>query len=419
MNKEKNKTEWKKANGTRGVRYYEHTTRKHKGKPDRYYSVRWYRRSKTLEEGIGWSSEGWKISEIVNIRHKLQQNYKSGEKPSTFTELKDEHVRNKAEAQSQKEQEQIKEITFQEFFDQFYIPWKRDRKKRRTWTDDVKRANNRIHPFLGSFPLPSITPELLQEFMDNLYDDGLADATVLHHMAIIRSVFNRAAATVVGDVVVFPGQTPLEHVDLPHIGNNNQRQRFLTKEEAKLIISTTIEKKENATIEIRRQSWQDLHDAIVLSLNTGMRLGEIQRVEWHDVNFYGKSLTVRLINNGQKPGGNIPINSAALEMLIRRKEESSDALIFPPAAGGKKRENLSHQFKAVVDELQLNQLVTAKSQRIVFHSLRHTFASWLAIAGVDIYRIKTLMRHKTINMTMRYAHLSPDMSQGAVELLTQ
>lgn len=91
--------------------------------------------------------------------------------------------------------------------------------------------------------MPSITPELLQEFMDNLYDDGLADATVLHHMAIIRSVFNRAATTVVGDVVVFPGQTPLEHVDLPHIGNNNQRQRFLTKEEAKLIISTTIEKK--------------------------------------------------------------------------------------------------------------------------------------------------------------------------------
>lgn len=102
MNKSKNKTEWKKANGTRGVRYYEHVTRKHKGKPDRYYSVRWYRQSKTLEEGIGWSSEGWKISEIVNIRHKLQQNYKSGVKPSNFTELKDEHLRKKLKRKPKK-----------------------------------------------------------------------------------------------------------------------------------------------------------------------------------------------------------------------------------------------------------------------------------------------------------------------------
>jgi integrase len=50
--------------------------------------------------------------------------------------------------------------------------------------------------------------------------------------------------------------------------------------------------------------------------------------------------------------------------------------------------------------------------------LRHTFASWLALAGVDIYRIKTLMRHKTIDMTMRYAHLLPDATRQAVYNLT-
>ncbi|TIH11683.1 site-specific integrase [Marinifilum sp. JC120] len=419
MNKARTTTEWKKVNSTRGVRYYEHATRKYKGNPDRYYSVRWYRQGTTLEEGIGWSSEGWKVAEIADIRHKLQQNYKSGEGPTTFAALKEQHAQKKAEAKANEAKEQIKEITFREFFEQYYTPWKRDRKKRKTWTDDVKRADKRIHPFLGDFPLSAITPDLLQEFMDSLYDDELADATVLHHMAIIRSVYNRAAATIVKDVVVFSGQSPLEQIDLPQIGNQNQRERFLTKEEAKLIISTTLKKVELAERNLWRQSWQDLHDAIQLSLHTGMRLGEIQRVEWHDVNFYGKSLTVRLISNGQKPGGTIPLNSVALDVLMRRKEESTDALIFPPLSGGKKKENLSKQFKVVVDELELNKFATAKSQRIVFHSLRHTFASWLAIVGVDIYRIKTLMRHKTINMTMRYAHLSPDFSQGAVELLTE
>lgn len=409
---------WKKVKGTKGIRYFEHETRKHKGKPDRYFTVRWSHAGKKFEEGIGWSSEGWTATDISGIRHRLQQNYKSGAGPTSFTDLKNEHERKLMEAQKKEEEEQIKEISFQEFFEQYYIPWKRDRKKRKTWTDDVKRANKRIHPFLGAFPLSAITPDLLQEFMDSMYDEGLADASVLHNMAIIRSVFNRAATTVINDVVVFPHQTPLEHIDLPQIGDKNQRQRYLTKEEAKAVLRKALDNSEGAASDNRRLAWQDLHDAIVLSLHTGMRLGEIQRVEWHDVNFYGKSITVRTISSGQKPGGNIPLNSAVLEMLMRRKEESTDALIFSPIRGGEKRHNLSHQFKAVVDDLGLNKFATAKSQRIVFHSLRHTFASWLAIAGVDIYRIKTLMRHKTINMTMRYAHLSPDYSQGAVDLLT-
>ena len=55
--------------------------------------------------------------------------------------------------------------------------------------------------------------------------------------------------------------------------------------------------------------------------------------------------------------------------------------------------------------------------KVVFHTLRHTFASWLAMAGTDIYRIKTLMRHKTITMTMRYAHLIPDATRAAVHNL--
>ncbi|GKT29120.1 site-specific integrase, partial [Aduncisulcus paluster] len=110
---------------------------------------------------------------------------------------------------------------------------------------------------------------------------------------------NRAATTVVEDVVVFPDQSPIEHVDLPQIGNQNQRERFLSKEEAKLLLTATIEKAEQAKAAHHRKCWQDLHDAIQLSLNTGMRLGEIQRVEWHDINFYGKLLTVRMLSNTQ------------------------------------------------------------------------------------------------------------------------
>ena len=72
---------------------------------------------------------------------------------------------------------------------------------------------------------------------------------------------------------------------------------------------------------------------------------------------------------------------------------------------------------AAVDACELNKDSTSARDKVVFHTLRHTFGSWLAMAGTDIYRIKTLMRHKTIKMTMRYAHLLPDATRDAVENL--
>ena len=67
--------------------------------------------------------------------------------------------------------------------------------------------------------------------------------------------------------------------------------------------------------------------------------------------------------------------------------------------------------------LGLNDGITDRRQKVVFHSLRHTFASWLALDGVDIYRIKELMRHKDITQTQRYAHLMPSDARAAVERL--
>lgn len=76
------------------------------------------------------TTTGWKVAEIADIGHKLQQNYKSGEGPSTFAALKEKHAQKKAEAKANEAREKIKEITFREFFEQDYIPWKRDRNHR-------------------------------------------------------------------------------------------------------------------------------------------------------------------------------------------------------------------------------------------------------------------------------------------------
>lgn len=117
------------------------------------------------------------------------------------------------------------------------------------------------------------------------------------------------------------------------------------------------------------------------------------RLRWVDVDMSGAIVTVP-DEDKRKPGGKVPLNDAALSVFQARKEMvGADAgeRVFPPVAGGAVRNNLSEMFRKLVDDLGLNAGITDKRHKIVFHSLRHTFASWLALAGTDIYRIKTLM----------------------------
>ena len=82
---------------------------------------------------------------------------------------------------------------------------------------------------------------------------------------------------------------------------------------------------------------------------------------------------------------------------------------------GKKFSEISRTFESVVLELGLNKGIEDPRQKVCFHTLRHTFASWLAIKGTPILTIKELLGHKTLIMTIRYAHLIPDQKRAAIE----
>jgi site-specific recombinase XerD len=82
-------------------------------------------------------------------------------------------------------------------------------------------------------------------------------------------------------------------------------------------------------------------------------------------------------------------------------------------------ERISKTFNRVVEELGLNEGITDTRYKVVWHSLRHTYASWLVQSGVSLYTVQKMLGHSRINMTERYSHLHQENMQDAVNVLEQ
>ncbi|MGE4298875.1 MAG: tyrosine-type recombinase/integrase [Desulfovibrionaceae bacterium] len=129
----------------------------------------------------------------------------------------------------------------------------------------------------------------------------------------------------------------------------------------------------------------DVHDMALLSLDCGLRAGEIFKLAWSDVDLAGGLLALR----GTKSGHNRHafITARVHSMLESRGPKKPSALVFPPRRGARITQ-ISKLFGRVVADLGLNFGITDPLQKEVFHSLRHTFASKLVGQGVDLYRVQ-------------------------------
>lgn len=109
----------------------------------------------------------------------------------------------------------------------------------------------------------------------------------------------------------------------------------------------------------------------------------------------------------------IPMTNEVKKMLEEVKKTSTTELVFVSSKGERIKE-VSRTFDRVVEELGLNTNIKDSRNKVVFHTLRHTYASWLVMSGTDLYSVQKLMGHSTMAMTERYSHLSPNHLQKAV-----
>jgi integrase len=146
-----------------------------------------------------------------------------------------------------------------------------------------------------------------------------------------------------------------------------------------------------------------------IALNTGMRRGEqYSRIDWTCVDLRRRDLYIPQSKNGNSR--HIPLNAAALAAFKRmHRRTRGKGPIFASERGGQPLLGPRHWFEDAVRD--------AKLQNFTWHDLRHTFASRLVMAGIDLRTVAELLGHKKIQMTMRYAHLAPQHKLAAVEKL--
>jgi integrase len=148
---------------------------------------------------------------------------------------------------------------------------------------------------------------------------------------------------------------------------------------------------------------ETLKDFFITSANTGMRLSELVNLKWLNINFEKKQIVVTNTDEFTTKSGKsrvIPMNDLVLSILSKRFEQRNNTeYVFNKNGYRYNTSYISHKFKKYVVKANLN-------SKYHIHSLRHSFASWLALREVPIFSIQQLLGHSSVNTTLQYSHLS-------------
>ncbi len=389
---------WKKA--AKGIRYREHESRKHGIKFDRYFALSYWLDGKTISEGVGWASDGVTQTYCEEILRTLKLNQKSGTGAQTFKAMRQAEIAKAMEEQKQEQKEQA--TTLQGIFEGGYMA-AQIAKDAKSLKAEVQLMKNHIVPYFNDTPLRDITTSMMDLFLQHMAKkkskhtgNHLSPRTIQYTLAVMRQIWNYALSRGLTD-------TPYPAKQIKAPTEDNKRTRYLQREEAEQLL------------EILKTRSQTTHDLALLSLFCGLRAGELFKLQWADINFEQGFIHIRDRKN--KDSGTAWITPRLKAMLENRyKGQSGQDFVFP-STKGEQKSFTSKLFSKVVDELGLNDNIADKRDKIVFHSLRHTYASWLAQKGVPLHSLAGLMGHKTTTMTQRYAHLSPEVQQKHAMLI--
>jgi len=378
----------------RGVYYREHPTRIHGMVPDRYYFLKFWGHGKTMTEGIGWASDGVKPTDA----HKRLIDIKAALRAGTYEPPKERKDRERVEREAAalvSARQKKEKITLGQFFNEKYMPAQAG-KKEKTLAREEELFRLHIEPYVGMKTFGDVSQFDVERIKARLVRAGKSGRTIQYCLAVLRQVFNTARQHGIHSL-----ESPTSRVK--KIKFDNRRVRHLSESEAELLLNKIYLKTKY------------LYRQCVLSLHAGLRFGEIASLTWGDVDLARGILTLRDTKNSKTRS--IPITrKVRREVFGGLVPSCPDDLVFPDSKG-RKLKAVSAVFRRTVDEMGLNAGVSDPRQKVVFHTLRHTFASWLVERGVDLIVVSRLLGHSSISLTERYSHLRPDSLRAAVKVL--
>lgn len=313
-------------------------------------------------------------------------------------------------------------ITWKFFVDEHYEPWVTAHRKH--GDDIVARLRVRFAEFNGTlleaFSSFAIERWRTQRLKTSVGDRTIKASTVNRDLSSLRGALSRAVDW--GFLSRHP-MTGVKAAKEDRIG----RLRYLSAEEASRL-SAALDARDSARREARARAndWRlerryellpangtyvdHLTPMIAMALHTGLRFGELTALRWSDLNLVAGLATVRGEEAKSEKTRHVPLNTAIVDVLRTwRACSTSTVLVFPGADDETEIVDIKTAWKPLLKAAQ----ITA----FRFHDLRHTFASRLVMAGVDLNTVRELLGHADIKMTLRYAHLAPEHKAAAVAKL--
>jgi integrase len=290
----------------------------------------------------------------------------------------------KFNVQQRIEPEIVKEVnyTFQELAAQ-YLKWC----ERQRSFQSKQNFTKQLIDIFGYMPLKNFNTMMIEQFQTDRIQKGNKPATVNRLVATLKHAFTKAC-----DWNMINEATLKKVRRVKLLEENNRRLRYLSKEECQCLVNACAD---------------HLRPIVVTALNTGMRRGEILSLKWDNIDLKHGFILLDKTKNGDRR--EVPINTTlrtTLEALPRRLD---GGYVFYDHKTDKAYQEVKRSFATALRKTGIRDFH--------FHDLRHTFASHLVMAGIDLTTVSRLLGHKDLTMTLRYSHLSPMHMAKAVDAL--
>lgn len=285
----------------------------------------------------------------------------------------------------------------------------------------VKRLKACFTEF-SALPLTEISAPIVEKWRTERLNNGRQPATCNRDITALKALLSKAVEW------EYLSNQPLAKVK-PSKVDGHAKVRFLSKDEEYRLMQALNDREAKARAErASANAWRKergyplfrdlnavafidhLKPMVLVALNTGIRWGELISLTWSAIDMDQALLTVK--GDTAKSGKTryIPLNTTAMDALRGWREQSSGEFIFP-GRDGNALNNVKRSWSAL--------LKAANIENFRWHDMRHSFASWLVMAGVDLNTVRELLGHSDIKMTLRYAHLAPEHKAAAVAMLVR